>query len=170
MVALHISFFCVLVGHWWVKSSWWWVDDTVKITGMSLTMSGREIAELTGKEHRNVMRDIRTMLEELHGEGGVLSFEQSYTNEQRKKQPCFSLPKRETLILVSGYNIQMRAKIIDRWQELEAQVAAPAFQIPKSFAEGGLRPINIFPTRSHHCRPRAMRDLMSVLTGFAGSG
>lgn len=90
------------------------------------TMSSREIAELTGKEHRNVMRDIRTMLVELHGEGGVLSFEQTYTNPQNgQSYPCFNLPKRETLILVSGYSVAMRAKIIDRWQELEAQAAKP---------------------------------------------
>ena len=30
-----------------------------------LTMSSLEIAELTGKEHRNVMADIRKMFEEL---------------------------------------------------------------------------------------------------------
>ena len=88
----------------------------------SQTMSSREIAELTGKEHRNVMRDIRTMLVELHGEGGVLSFEQTYTNPQNNQSyPCYALPKRQTLILISGYSISMRAKIIDRWQELEAQ-------------------------------------------------
>lgn len=96
------------------------------LPGPVVTMSSREIAELTGKQHRNVMRDIRAMLAELDDEGGRLSFEQSYTNDQGKKQPCFNLPKRETLILVSGYNVQMRARIIDRWQELEAQAAAPA--------------------------------------------
>ena len=101
----------------------------------TLTMSSREIAELTGKRHDNVMRDIRSMLAELHGEGGVLSFEDTHRNPQNGQEyPVFRLPKRETLILVSGYNLQMRARIIDRWQELEArQPAAPA--IPQTLPE-----------------------------------
>lgn len=102
------------------------------IQGMNLTMSSREIAELTGKRHDHVTADIKTMLDQL----GIQSpeFSGHYKDGKGRKQPCFNLPKRETLILVSGYNIQMRAKIIDRWQELEAQVAQP-YQIPKSFAE-----------------------------------
>lgn len=85
------------------------------------TMSSREIADLCEKEHRHVLRDIREMLVQLHGEDGLPRFGHSYLNAQNKPQPEFLLPKRETLILVSGYRLDIRAKIIDRWQELEAQ-------------------------------------------------
>lgn len=92
----------------------------------SLTMSSREIAELTGKRHDHVLRDIRAMLVELYGEGGVPSFEDTHCNEQNGQiYPIFSLPKRETLILVSGYSVELRARIIDRWQELEQQQEKP---------------------------------------------
>ncbi len=90
----------------------------------SPTMSSREIAELTGKRHDHVLRDIRAMLVELHGEVGVPSFKDTHCNEQNGQiYPIFNLPKRETLILVSGYSVELRARIIDRWQELEQQQA-----------------------------------------------
>ena len=83
-------------------------------------MSSREIAELTGKDHRNVLRDIDAMLAEL--EIDVLSFEHIYLDSMNREQREFILPKRETLILVSGYSALMRAKIIDRWQDLETRL------------------------------------------------
>lgn len=91
----------------------------------NLTMSSREIAELCDKRHDNVMRDIRVMLIELYGEEDALSFEGIYFNSYGREKQCYNLPKRESLILVSGYNLQMRAKIVDRWQELEHQVSNP---------------------------------------------
>lgn len=82
------------------------------------------------------MRDIRTMLVELHGEGGVLSFEHTLVNSQNgQSYPIFNLLKRETLNLVSGYSVGMRAKIIDRWQELEEQAQRAHHAIPQSLPE-----------------------------------
>lgn len=82
------------------------------------TMSSREIAELTGKEHKNVIRDIRLMIAALE-DGSDLSHVIE-AKDARGYTAGFHLPKRESLILVSGYDIQLRARIIDRWQELEA--------------------------------------------------
>ena len=83
------------------------------------SMSSLEIAELTGKEHRNVMSDIRKMLDELNIDAAM--FSATYKAGRNNTYECFNLPKRETLILVSGYSVSMRASIIDRWQELESQ-------------------------------------------------
>ena len=92
-----------------------------------VSMTSLEIAELTGKEHKNVLRDIRSMLEELYGEDRLLSFEQTVLRPNPSggaaiPSNIFNLPKRETLILVSGYSTLVRAKIIDRITELETQV------------------------------------------------
>jgi anti-repressor protein len=99
-----------------------------------LAMTSREIAELTGKRHDNVMRDIRVMLLDLFGPGGVLKFEGADVNQQNgQSYAIFLLPKRESLVLVSGYSVKMRARIIDRWQELEAR--APAFVVPRTLSD-----------------------------------
>lgn len=86
-------------------------------------MDSLEIADLTGKRHDNVLTDIKKMLTELELHAPDFSGTQKYGNNNTRE--VYNLPKRETMILVSGYNLVMRAKIIDRWQELEAHVAKP---------------------------------------------
>ncbi|BBL74160.1 hypothetical protein MishRS11D_12580 [Methylomagnum ishizawai] len=96
-----------------------------------VSMSSREIAELCGKRHDNVMADCRKMLVELYGEAGLLNFQDTHTNPQNSQTyPVFILPKRETLILVSGYSVKMRARIIDRLTELEQTILVPPISIP----------------------------------------
>ena len=54
------------------------------------TMTSREIAEITGKEHYNILRDIRDEIDKLGTERGQLIFEESYyINEQNKQQPMY---------------------------------------------------------------------------------
>jgi len=84
--------------------------------GAAQTMSSQEIAELTGKQHKDVRRDIQNMEQEL----SRTFAQKSEPSTGGRPSVIYLLPKRETLILVSGYNLPMRAKIIDRWQELEA--------------------------------------------------
>ena len=100
-----------------------------------LTMSSLEIAELTGKRHDHVMVDIGKMLSDLGKAAPDFAGTAFYeVNNAKRSRKIYNLPKRETLILVSGYSVAMRARIIDRWQELEQKESA-RFKMPKTLSE-----------------------------------
>lgn len=82
-----------------------------------LTMTSKEISELTGKEHKHVLADVRKMLGDL----GLTSaeFSADLPDNYGRLQPAFVLPKDLTLTLVSGYDVVMRHRIVTRWLELE---------------------------------------------------
>lgn len=133
------------------------------------TMSSLQIAELTGKQHSNVMRDIRKMAEYLNQftsesvgseyhrsdrtrykylseqtQNALLDFaigknatqyiitEASYIDAKGEKRAMYNLNKKACFLLASGYDVVLRAKIIDRWEELET---ANQPKTPKTFAE-----------------------------------
>lgn len=81
-------------------------------------MSSLEIAELTGKQHKNVLVDIRTMLDEL-GERPA-GFSADYKDEGGRTYPCFNLDRHHTECLLTGYSAKMRMAVIKRWHELES--------------------------------------------------
>ncbi|WP_333907482.1 phage antirepressor KilAC domain-containing protein [Delftia acidovorans] len=91
----------------------------------ALTMSSREIAELTGKRHADVMRDIRTMMEVLEQNADLRSVCKSstYVGENDQSYPQYELDKDTSLTLLLGYDVVARMKVVKRWQELEAQAA-----------------------------------------------
>jgi len=100
------------------------------ISNKEITMCSRDIADLTGKRHDHVMADINKMIEWL---GDTCpDFSGELPDTYGRPQKVYFLPKRETLILVSGYSIDLRAKIIDRWQELESQQKP---KLPQTYAE-----------------------------------
>lgn len=98
-------------------------------------MTSIEIAEITGKLHKNVLRDIEKM-EEGWKEVTGLKFEVSeYKDTTGRKLKCYLLTKRECLYVASKYNDQTRAKLVLRWEQLEKEKALSGFNVPKTFRE-----------------------------------
>lgn len=81
------------------------------------TMSSLQIAEITGKQHAHVMRDIRAILEQGVDESNFGLVE--YRDAKGETRPCYNLTKTGCLILASGYSAVLRERIINRWIELE---------------------------------------------------
>ncbi|MEG0242642.1 MAG: Rha family transcriptional regulator [Pseudomonas sp.] len=94
--------------------------------GDAVTMSSREIAELTGKRHDHVMRDIRNMLSELKITDP--KFGGTYLDGSGRSLPCFHLDRELTETLITGYSIPLRHKVIRRLHDLEEQAARPMTQ------------------------------------------
>lgn len=92
-------------------------------------MSTKEIAELTGKRHGNVVRDAQEMIDELlhynddsdlsHDDYQVLTDNRGYTSE-------ILLNKELTETLITGYSVVLRHKVIRRLHELEVLVKKQA--------------------------------------------
>ena len=99
------------------------------------TMSSREIAELTGKQHGHVVRDIELLNETLIEESLSIIGESFYTADNGQVYREFLLTQAQTIDLMTGYNRNLRVRINRRWQELEQRVAAPVFQIPQTLGE-----------------------------------
>lgn len=89
------------------------------------SMTSLEISELVEKRHDNVKRTIETLVNH-----GVI------TSPQIEEKPTAGRPsaffvfkgeqgKRDSIIVVAQLCPEFTARLVDRWQELEAQVAKP---------------------------------------------
>lgn len=98
-------------------------------------MSSREIAELCGKIHSHVLRDIRTMIDQIGNPS--LDYKQYQTlSDDIGRTASINLNKDLTMTLITGYRADIRYQVIKRWQELEQSVAAPVMPaIPQTFSE-----------------------------------
>ena len=108
------------------------------INSLDQTMSSFEIAQITGKQHKHVMRDIRELnkvYENLHQPKiGHMLKTTELPNGAKRKDPYFELTKIQTWDLLTGYNAELRIKVNRRWAELEAQEQYH-FPTPKIFNE-----------------------------------
>lgn len=90
------------------------------------TIDSREVAEMVGKEHNKLMRDIRNYIAQL----GVTKIghtdffaESTYKSSQNKEMPCYNVTKKgcefiaHKLTGVKG--VEFTAKYINRFHEME---------------------------------------------------
>lgn len=106
--------------------------NTSMILGASpLTMSSAEIGELVESRHDSVKRTIERLAER-----GVIQLPPlvDVPNHLGQTVSVYQLEKRDSLVVVAQLSPEFTARIVDRWQELEAQ-QAQAFAIPKSMSE-----------------------------------
>ncbi|HBQ3887512.1 TPA: Rha family transcriptional regulator [Klebsiella pneumoniae] len=87
-----------------------------------ISMTSLEIAELTGKRHDNVIRDVRKMLEELNALKTEAVNEETYKDAKGETRTLYRLDRKHTFILVAGYSVQLRAKCYDYIQMLEQKI------------------------------------------------
>ena len=98
------------------------------LTKKDLVMTSRELAELTNKEHKNVIRDIRVEKEKLEMEGisTELIFELSeYQDSTGRTLPMFLLSKDGVMMLAMKYDTITRYKITQKLNELENKIKLP---------------------------------------------
>lgn len=101
---------------------------SMPVPNAAITMSSREIAELLDCRHDNVKRTIETLQNK-----GLVTFTQTEEKGLGRPVTLFHVGKRDSYVIVAQLSPEFTARLVDRWQELEAAVARPA--IPTSFAE-----------------------------------
>lgn len=107
------------------------MEEIIKL-GRTDTMTSLEIAEITGKKHAHVMRDIRSLIEQ--GVNGSNFGLVNYKDKKGEVRPMFELTPKGCLILASGYDALLREKIINKLEELEKN-HREQYQVPQSFSE-----------------------------------
>lgn len=100
-------------------------SDQVK--SQVLTMSSRDIAELTDKRHDNVMAVIRELIKAHILTSEIQELDYLHRGNTYK---YFLLNKRDSLVLVARLSPEFTAHVVDRWQELE-QLLNPVFSLPQ---------------------------------------
>ena len=84
-------------------------------------MTSLEIAEVAGKQHKDVLKAIRNMepaWANITGRKFALS---TYKDPTGRTLPCYSLTKTECLYIATKFNDEARARLVLRWETLERQ-------------------------------------------------
>ncbi len=99
------------------------------------TMTSREIAAVVEKRHDNVKRTIETLANKGVIVRPQIEDEQSTDSMGRTRtESVYLIGKRDSYVIVAQLSPEFTARLVDRWQELEAQQAATP-TLPQNYLE-----------------------------------
>ena len=93
------------------------------IQAPDMTMTSKEMADLTEKRHDNVKRTIETLTNQ-----GVIAQPQIEDGEKAANgvvEKLYRIGKRDSYVIVAQLSPEFTARLVDRWQELEEQARNP---------------------------------------------
>ena len=97
------------------------------------TMTSLQIAEITGKLHKDVLEAIRNMESAWVRTTGRKFPLSEYKDSTGRRLPMYVLTKTECLYVATKFNDEARAKLVIRWEELEREQQAGGFRVPKVY-------------------------------------
>lgn len=106
------------------------MNQLVFIDNGQVVTDSLRIAEVFGKDHNNVLKDIRKQLEYAGDEFGQVNFYQStYINSQNKEMPKFDLTEEAFTLVAMSYNsreaVQMKIKFIQEFKRIKEELTKP---------------------------------------------
>jgi len=116
------------------------MNELILTNSSTKTMTSLEISELVESQHGNVCISI----ERLAKRGAIqlppmqkVENKQSTSPNNKVNVYLFSgdQGKRDSIVVVAQLSPEFTARLVDRWQELEAQAATNPFKIPATYAE-----------------------------------
>ena len=95
-------------------------------------MTSLEIAEVTGKNHKDVLKAIRKMeqawVDVCGRKFALTSRTVVQPNGGTREVPCYLLTKTECLYIATKFNDEARARLVLRWEELELERLDPCLK------------------------------------------
>lgn len=103
------------------------------------------VSEMFGKEHFNVMNDIKVQIEKLKEAGmeewGVLNFQETQYQHPQNKQwyTKFNMTEDGFAIVAMSYvtveTMKMKVKFLEEFKRMREELANPQFNLPTTFPE-----------------------------------
>lgn len=113
------------------------MNNLVKVENVNMVeMTSNKIAEMTGKRHADVLRDIKVLVDSIEDENVVKADlrPSTYVDKSNRVKPNYTLSKDGVMLLITGYSVSHRMKLIKYCNELEKQLQNQ-FQVPTTFKE-----------------------------------